>query len=317
MINSLFSLWLIREINFLIFLLILKQKTKFFKSELILYFFIQALSRILLIYFLLFRKFFLFKNLILIIILSIKIGLIPFHIWYINIINLVSWNLIWLLTIWIKILYFKIIEIVSNNFIFLITLINVLIRRITLLKEKTIKRFLGLSSIFNIGWLLSSLTLKIIWLLFFFLYGLNLLLLFRIFKETNFFLLSHFNFSHSFHIKILLLILILFVVGTPPFPGFLTKLLIVSVTIKFSIRLSFILIISTLIFIYTYIILLFYFLLQSEISLIQKQNKSFSWAKLFFLNIAFIPIFLIFLFYYLNNKITPPALKLIKYTFTF
>lgn len=271
------------------FLLILKISSIKFKNKIVLYFFVQSLGRILLIFFLVLFFFFQGFCSLIVFILIFKIGLAPFQFWYFNILNLVSLNSIWILTVWIKILYIKFLVLLPCEKIrFFFAFFNVVIGTYILIKEKIVKMFLGVSSIFNMGWIILSLKIVRVWFIYLLIYSVNLFILIMWIRERKVYIIIDFQFQNSFFFSLFILWNILFLIGIPPFSGFLIKLLILAYLIKFSIFLGFLILIFTVVFIYFYLLLYFYFFRNFSLNLmffgVEKKNF-FWWRKFLFFNL--------------------------------
>lgn len=271
------------------FLLILKISSIKFKNKIVLYFFVQSLGRILLIFFLVLFFFFQGFCSLIVFILIFKIGLAPFQFWYFNILNLVSLNSIWILTVWIKILYIKFLVLLPCEKIrFFFAFFNVVIGTYILIKEKIVKMFLGVSSIFNMGWIILSLKIVRVWFIYLLIYSVNLFILIMWIRERKVDIIIDFQFQNSFFFSLFILWNILFLIGIPPFSGFLIKLLILAYLIKFSIFLGFLILIFTVVFIYFYLLLYFYFFRNFSLNLmffgVEKKNF-FWWRKFLFFNL--------------------------------
>ena len=304
-ITSIFSIWLISEINFFIFLLTLKIKNKKNKDELVLYFFIQRLARTVLVFSLILTSIIWCWTPIILLIMIIKMGLAPFHNWYLNILNNLSWRSLWILTIWMKILYLKISSLLFNSLIILFSLINICFRIINLIKEKIIKTFIGISSLFNMGWILISLDYNYIWFLYLGFYRLNLIILITLIKKLNIVFIYPKTTHSTTHLKLIILVILIFMIGVPPFSGFFLKLIIIINLITYASVISIRILILTIVFIYYYLIIYFIFYSGTQPNLNFKFSlKRINFSTIIFLNLTiFTPMIILFLIYYLNNKL--------------
>jgi len=240
--------------------------------------------------------------LFLVLILIYKIGIAPFQNWYFNILNSISWQAIWILTVWLKVLYLKILTLINSIVLNFIVILNVTVACISLFKEKILKTLIGISSLFNIAWLLIRLKLNNVWVIYLALYSFNLAILIRFFKESHLTTITPTNLKFKSNLKEISIAIILFMAGIPPFSGFLLKLLILSNLTNFSFITRTFLLISSIIFMYFYIIIYFYLTTQSRPKINLYNNNKFLWMKITTINFLVAPVTLFLITYYLNNK---------------
>lgn len=301
--SSFFICWVSLEVSTVIFLVFIKTKTiKKCPEEIIHYFSIQSLARILLLYFWITCSLFHFRGVIILLSLTIKLGVFPFHSWYLNLISILEWNSIWLISGPIKIIVLKLIFTLGIiNFLLPLGLLNVLISFLIIFKERKTKIFLGVTSIFNIGWVLVSIVEAITWLIFIFLYILNLIALITNlkFSQSD----SLFILPESKNVSQLLLIIRLIIIGIPPLLGFFLKLRVLITLLEERLVFRVLILLASLVIAYYYLILFFFMRLKSR----AKKRKLWSdWHGssylLVSLNIWLRLIFIFFFVYYINNK---------------
>lgn len=270
-------LWVLLELNFLSFIAILTKSTVFKVSNKTLnYFLVQSVGRglILIVIFMLllcssnstlFTIYFLA--------LLLKLGGAPFHAWYLSLVQKLSWFLIWVLSIWQKLIPLLIIR--KPRFILLIVsrVARVGVRSLARLSQKSIKKILGLSSIFSLGWVLVSLDLRdSIWFQFMVGYGARLLVLVARVKISSHRISQDFNKRLKRTSLIMFILGVLMLRGIPPFIGFFLKLLILFYLIQKRIFLSLMFLVFSLLFIFVYLNIAF--LLFTFVA------KTFSWRGL-------------------------------------
>lgn len=200
-------------------------------------------------------SFFLFMS------LSIKAGLAPFHTWFPQVTEFISWFKCFIIFTWQKIAPFVlIINFNINLFFYFTVIITAAAGALGGLNQINNKILLTYSSISHSAWILilASLSLKY-WTAYFLIYifvltpiifSLNFLNLKKI-KEIN-------SSKIRFKRKIILSTLILSLGGLPPFLGFIGKLFALAVAIKiFPILVLVSLILSSLISLYFYTKLFF------------------------------------------------------------
>lgn len=311
MTSSFFFSWIALELRLVIFLLALKSlKVQHFAQECVHYFVIQALASTLILYFWLRSTLNTFSRELILLGLSIKIGIFPFHSWYLNLINFLDWGIIWVLRIPIKLVILKIIFSIGLTFaVTILAFVNVMFSFIRIFKEKKIKLFLALTSIFNIGWVLLSLIDLIAWIIFMIVYRINLYVLLDSlkinFRETLF----NLNNAESKSIHLMIIVVGLIIMRIPPTLGFIVKIIVIFLVINdfFLIRSS---ILLTSVIIRYYYLIIFYYLnlsLSKPISIF-RAITGFIW-KFLNLNVILSLVMGILISYYLNNNLCTPAPK--------
>jgi len=175
--RNVLSVWFIIEINFLCFVRIISyQFTNNNTNGNIYYFLIQSLGRVLILLralnFLIFRHFFFEATFF--IFLLLKLGGAPFQFWYLKLIQKIRWVNIWLISVWQKLIPLLLIKLINYYYLILFGLLRVITGSLNNLNQKKIKKILGLSSIFSLGWTILSILQSKVWLLFILGYGLIL-----------------------------------------------------------------------------------------------------------------------------------------------
>lgn len=252
------------EINFLCFVRIISYDfTSSNTNGNIYYFLIQSLGRVLMLLsalnFLMYSHF-LFEFMFFIFLL-LKLGGAPFQFWYLKLIQKIRWTNIWLISVWQKLIPLLLIKLVNYYYLVLFGLLRVIVGRLNNLNQKKIKKILGLSSIFSLGWTILSMLQSKVWLLFILGYGLILLTLLislRRFNTVNLNYLENSRFSLVFNLVFFLGLLI--IRGIPPFLIFYLKILILLELVKLRFLMVFLLLIFRVFIIYVYLIIGFRFL---------------------------------------------------------
>lgn len=190
--------------------------------------------------------------------LLIKIGAAPFHFWFPNIIEGLSWINAFLLITWQKIAPLILLSYLNiKTFLLIRTIISVIIGAIGGLNQTSLRKLIAFSSINHLGWIIRILNInQSIWFIYFLFYSFISIILIYIF---NIFKLFHLNqlfswFIENKTIKFILFINFLSLGGLPPFLGFFPKWLIIQqLTFCNQYLLLIILIISTLITLFFYL----------------------------------------------------------------
>lgn len=291
-----FTLWIILEINIIIFIPIINSKS-FLTSNSILYYYItQSIASSLffiasLISFTLSNKIFIY---IIIISIIIKLGAAPFHSWYPQISEGINYSPFFILSSFQKIIPFHIISIFQNNLIILFIIISRIVGSLGGLNQISIKKILAFSSISHISWILSLIIInQNFWIAYLTFYSIILIKITNILNKNNLSLIIDLNsIKSSFSNKIYLFSFILSLGGLPPFLGFFIKWIAVILISKIFISILLALISSSLINLYFYIRCIFPLILNINIC-IKSPNLLNIHTSIYFLIINFRGIIII------------------------
>nr|QBF01187.1 NADH dehydrogenase subunit 2 [Stegana serratoprocessata] len=240
--NSWLGAWMGLEINLLSFIPLMSDNNNLMSTEASLkYFLVQAMASTVLLFaiILLMMKnninYEINMSYITMIILSsllLKSGAAPFHFWFPNIMEGLSWMNCLLLMTWQKIAPLMLISHVNiKMLLFTSIILSVIVGSLGGLNQSSLRKLMAFSSINHLGWMLMALNSnETIWLIYFLMYS---FLSFTLTFMFNNFKIFHFNqmFSLFFNSKILKFILFmnfLSLGGLPPFLGFLPKWLVIQ-----------------------------------------------------------------------------------------
>nr|YP_009568237.1 NADH dehydrogenase subunit 2 [Salamis anteva]QBE86100.1 NADH dehydrogenase subunit 2 [Salamis anteva] len=263
--NSWLGCWIGLEINLLSFIPLMSNPNNLLNSEASLkYFLTQSIASINFLFSILLNllllKNFINNNIISILInssLLMKMGSIPFHFWFPNIMEGLSWFNCFILMTWQKISPMILLSYYMNlKFLFLVMIFNVLIGTISSFNQTSLRKLMAFSSINNLGWMLSALSIsENLWMTYFLLYSLFIFIMCFLFYIINIFYINQmFNLNLNFSIKISILINFLSLGGLPPFLGFFPKWMIINyLLINNLFIISFIFTMSSLIMLFIYI----------------------------------------------------------------
>nr|YP_010692470.1 NADH dehydrogenase subunit 2 [Pareronia hippia]WBV74623.1 NADH dehydrogenase subunit 2 [Pareronia hippia] len=263
--NSWFGCWIGLEINLLSFIPLISYNKNLLQTEASLkYFLTQSIASINFLFSILMKmillKNFEINNYLSIMInssLLMKMGAAPFHFWFPNVMEGLSWMNCFILMTWQKISPMILLSYYMNkNFIMIIMILNVYVGAISGFNQSSLRKLMAFSSINNIGWLISSFMIsENIWMLYFLVYlFMNFILCFLFSLLNIFFINQMFNFNLKFFIKISLLINFFSLGGLPPFLGFFPKWIIINFLIYNKMFfLSFMFMMSSLIMLFFYI----------------------------------------------------------------
>nr|UDF87484.1 NADH dehydrogenase subunit 2 [Loxostege aeruginalis] len=267
--NSWFGCWIGLEINLLSFIPLINNSNNILTSEASLkYFLTQAIASINLLFCIIFKmmlmKNFEINNYIMIMInssLLMKMGSAPFHFWFPNIIEGLSWFNSFILMTWQKISPMILLSYYyMNNFMILIIILNSIIGAIGGINQTSIRKLMAFSSINNLGWMLSAMMIsENLWMFYFTFYSFLIMIMCSLFATINMFFINQLFFVNmNYMIKLSLLINFLSLGGLPPFIGFFPKWIIINFLMNKNLYfLTFILIMMSLILLFFYIRILY------------------------------------------------------------
>nr|UUA64941.1 NADH dehydrogenase subunit 2 [Leguminivora glycinivorella] len=292
--NSWFGCWIGLEINLLSFIPLISNSKNLFSSEASLkYFLIQSIASINFLFVILMKMFFMnleMNNIMTIMMnstLLMKMGSAPFHFWFPNVMEGLSWLNCFILMTWQKISPMILLSYYFNNkFLMIILILNVIIGAIGGLNQTSLRKLMAFSSINNLGWMLSSIMIsENLWFFYFCFYSfLNSMLCMLFFMFNVYFINQLFIINLNNMIKMSLMINFLSLGGLPPFIGFLPKWMVINFMLKNNFFiLTFIFVMMSLIMLLYYIRIIYASLMFNYLKLkwfkIKIKNKSF-----FFIN---------------------------------
>nr|YP_009537792.1 NADH dehydrogenase subunit 2 [Parasarpa zulema]AYN60509.1 NADH dehydrogenase subunit 2 [Parasarpa zulema] len=295
--NSWLGCWIGLEINLMSFIPLITTPSNLLNSEASLkYFLTQSIASINFLFFILLSLFsmknFFFNNFFSIIInssLLMKMGSVPFHFWFPNIMEGLSWINCFILMTWQKISPMILLSYYFNlNFLYFIMIFNVLIGAISSFNQISLRKLMAFSSINNLGWLISSMVIsENLWLIYFIFYSIFSFIMCFLFYIINIFFINQlFFFNMNFLIKISIMINFLSLGGLPPFLGFFPKWIIINYLMNNNFFIiSFLFIMSSLILLFIYIRIIYSSLLFFSFKL--------KWFKIFIKN-----NFLIYIYFF-------------------
>nr|YP_010491929.1 NADH dehydrogenase subunit 2 [Westermannia superba]UWM92715.1 NADH dehydrogenase subunit 2 [Westermannia superba] len=263
--NSWFGCWIGLEINLLSFIPLISNSNNMLSTEASLkYFLTQSIASINFLFTILlkmtFMKNFEVNNFMSIMINSsmlMKMGSAPFHFWFPNIVEGLSWFNNFILMSWQKITPIILLSYYMNKFfILLIINLNIIIGAIGGLNQTSLRKLMAFSSINNLGWMLSSIMIsENLWMFYLFMYSFMIsIMCFSFYILNMFFINQLFINNMNFLIKINLLINFLSLGGLPPFIGFFPKWIIINFMINNNMyMMTFIFIMMSLIMLFFYI----------------------------------------------------------------
>nr|YP_009743966.1 NADH dehydrogenase subunit 2 [Trogolegnum pseudambulyx]QIE12740.1 NADH dehydrogenase subunit 2 [Trogolegnum pseudambulyx] len=263
--NSWFGCWIGLEINLLSFIPLISNSNNLLSSEASMkYFLTQSIASMNFLFSILIKmilmKNFEMSNFISIMInssLLMKMGSVPFHFWFPNISEGLSWFNNFILMTWQKITPMILLSYYFNvNFLYYIIMLNVMIGAMGGMNQTSLRKLMAFSSINNLGWMIFSMMIsENLWMFYFLMYSFLISIMFFMFYILNMFFINQLFINNmNFMIKMNLFINFLSLGGLPPFIGFLPKWIIINfLMINKLYIMTFIMVMSSLITIYFYI----------------------------------------------------------------
>nr|AII19587.1 NADH dehydrogenase subunit 2 [Savignium sp. BKKC-2014] len=259
--SSLFGMWMGLEINLMSFIPIIinLENNKKSSEAAIKYFLIQAIASASLIFsallfYLLNSSVFSFTpNIMMSLTLCVKLGMAPFHFWFPEVMEGLSWFNSLILLTWQKISPLVILSLFFYpNVLITTALMSSIIGAISGFNQTSMRKILAFSSISHLGWISSIMYFNsTVWLNYFLLYCFTSFILCVSFWMMNLNYFSQLMLKKDLNQKFIIFINLLSLGGLPPLLGFVPKMIgMFVISINFPILM--ILIISSLITLYFY-----------------------------------------------------------------
>nr|YP_009050414.1 NADH dehydrogenase subunit 2 [Lobocla bifasciata]AIC37409.1 NADH dehydrogenase subunit 2 [Lobocla bifasciata] len=286
--NSWLGCWIGLEINLLSFIPLISNSNNLLSSESSLkYFLTQSIASINFLFSVLLKmillKNFEMNNFLSILInssLLMKMGSAPFHFWFPNIIEGLSWLNCFILMTWQKITPMILLSYYFNiNFLMFIMLLNTIIGAISGINQTSLRKLMSFSSINNLGWMLSAILIsETLWIMYFFIYSFIISMMCFMFYIFNIYFINQlFIFNMNSLLKFFIFINFLSLGGLPPFLGFFPKWIIINFMMNMgSYIICFIFLMMSLITLFFYIRIIYSCILFNYLKL--------KWFKMFIKN---------------------------------
>nr|YP_010631634.1 NADH dehydrogenase subunit 2 [Propomacrus davidi]WBP61412.1 NADH dehydrogenase subunit 2 [Propomacrus davidi] len=210
-----------------------------------------------------------------------KMGAAPFHFWFPEVIEGLSWINVAIMLTWQKIAPMVLIMFFNMTDLYLVLAIlaSMIVSGCMGLNQVSLRKILAYSSINHIGWMLGAMWFsETVWTYYFIVYTLITLNILFIFKMLNIFFLNQLAISmnHDTVIKFFLLINFLSLGGLPPFLGFFPKWITIQSLIAHGFfAVATLMILATLMTLYFYIRVTF-----SAILLSMEETPHYSHKKI-------------------------------------
>nr|AND96152.1 NADH deshydrogenase subunit 2 [Euoniticellus fulvus] len=212
-----------------------------------------------------------------------KMGAAPFHFWFPEIMEGLSWTNSLIMLTWQKIAPLTLItypNFTSFKFMILIMIFSTLISGIMGMNQTNLRKLLAYSSINHLSWMLSSmLFFETIWMYYFLTYSIITINIILILKLLNIFNMNQLfsSLNKSPLIKFFFMLNFMSLGGLPPFLGFLPKWLTIQMMIKMQLfSMSLIIIIMTLMTLFFYMrIITLGIIMKSDIKLMDNAEQPY------------------------------------------
>nr|YP_010535701.1 NADH dehydrogenase subunit 2 [Ornithodoros tabajara]UYB78639.1 NADH dehydrogenase subunit 2 [Ornithodoros tabajara]UYB78652.1 NADH dehydrogenase subunit 2 [Ornithodoros tabajara] len=225
--SSLFFLWICLEINMMSFIPLMFSKNIISMNSTVTYFLIQSTASS--IYIFTISVMFFSSNLIthlpimIMISMLIKLGSAPFHIWFPQVSEGLSFNSLLILLTLQKMIPLYIISMFKNNILIIPITLSALMGSFGGFNQFSLRKILAFSSISHLSWILTLLLVHSnYWLFYLAIYStITLVIIFFI----NNFMMNFYNFSSKANMELnfMFIILLLSLGGMPPTIGFIMK----------------------------------------------------------------------------------------------
>nr|AML25770.1 NADH dehydrogenase subunit 2 [Hydrophilidae sp. BMNH 1274306] len=273
--QSWLGMWMGLEINLMSFIPMMSYHKNMMSTESsIKYFIIQALaSTLILMSIILMTNMFLisydFSSMIFNSALFTKMGAAPFHFWFPEMIEGLSWMNSLILMTWQKIAPLVIFSYNINNLISMFVVIFcMMISGFMGINQISLRKIMAYSSINHLGWMISSMMFnQMIWMIYFLIYSIMSINIIFILNKFNLFYLKQlfYHMKNNKTIKLFFIMNFLSLGGLPPFIGFFPKWITIQTLISNqALMLTFIMMILTLITLFFYVRITFSSILLSS-----------------------------------------------------
>uniref|UniRef100_A0A514LR67 NADH-ubiquinone oxidoreductase chain 2 n=1 Tax=Tuxedo flavicollis TaxID=2127004 RepID=A0A514LR67_9HEMI len=232
--SSWLNMWIGLEINLMSFIpLISYPKNMYLSQSTMSYFLIQSMSSMMFITFILMYKYiFLFnnKNMIKVLIMltmMMKMGMPPFHMWFPEVMNKMTWVTCFILMTWQKIapLFIMSTVIYLNKMTATIICLSALMGAVGGINQTSTRKIMAYSSMNHMSWLVSCTAMfKKSWMIYMMIYTLLMMIVSLTMYNYNIMFINQLNIAPSKNMeKMIIISLMMSIGGLPPFLGFLPK----------------------------------------------------------------------------------------------
>nr|AOT84767.1 NADH dehydrogenase subunit 2 [Platerodrilus sp. MNCN/DNA:86739] len=266
--NNWLGMWMGMEINLLsIIPLMQKSMNKMSAESSIKYFITQTLASSILITTMMFTMMISgttsgtensFLNMIMISALLMKMGMAPFHFWFTEIMEGLSWMNCMIMMTWQKLtpMVFVMYNMIFPMFSEIIIIIGTIISSVMSFNQTSMRKLLTFSSINHMSWMMSSMMMsQTIWMYYFLVYSLLTINITWMMMKFKISMISQMNSNNLFYpMKMLFLLNMMNLGGLPPLLGFLPKWMTIEMLMnKNMLFLSLLMLITSTMMIFIYL----------------------------------------------------------------
>nr|QYF09652.1 NADH dehydrogenase subunit 2 [Ptilocnemus lemur] len=239
--DNLLSMWMGLEINMISFIPILhKTKNSTTSESCMIYFLTQSMGSILFIMMILINSMIMvfpamineINMIIMLISMSIKLGIPPFHFWFPIILEKMNWTECFILMSWQKIgpLFILSIMITSPYMFNYLIWLSIITGSISGLNETSVRKIMAYSSINHMGWMIACMNFNNkVWLIYLLIYSMIMLIMTMLFNNNSIYFMNQLNSNMiTFTEKLMISISFLSLSGMPPFIGFFQKWIVIQ-----------------------------------------------------------------------------------------
>uniref|UniRef100_A0AAU6PCE2 NADH-ubiquinone oxidoreductase chain 2 n=1 Tax=Diplonychus sp. TaxID=2977879 RepID=A0AAU6PCE2_9HEMI len=162
----------------------------------------------------------------------LKSGLAPFHFWFPEVANKLTWTNCMILMTWQKIAPLTIMShLIENlNIIYIVAMMSTTIGAIGGLNQTSLRKIMAYSSISHLGWIIACMKMdNNMWMIYLLIYSMVVIMVMMIFNYSSMYYLPQINMNMmTMTEKLLYVTLFMSLGGLPPFLGFLPKWLVIQ-----------------------------------------------------------------------------------------
>nr|YP_010411508.1 NADH dehydrogenase subunit 2 [Euurobracon yokahamae]UJJ81883.1 NADH dehydrogenase subunit 2 [Euurobracon yokahamae] len=285
-LNSYYSLWVFMELNLILFISLMIMESDFLSDKIMKYYLMSSFSSMIFLFFINMNLFNLMSNYLFILnlMMMMKLGMFPFHLWFIDMIMGLNWFLCFFLMTFQKLIPLLILKnFYMELMIILFSIMNCLFSMMMSFNQIYLKKLIGYSSIIHLSWVMSSILISMkMWMIYFLFYLLMTMILMIQLNYFNLDMISDLYLYKNMNLFLLFFIM-LSIGGVPPMFGYFIKLMFMMKYINIqSIIFLMILIFCSLIFLFFYMRLIY------SIMMMKMEVKKNFLSYLFMKNMKFI-----------------------------
>nr|QXP99386.1 NADH dehydrogenase subunit 2 [Eoscarta assimilis] len=225
--------WMGLEINLISFIPMMYMKKNYYTSECSMkYFIIQSMGSAILLFGMVMVYFKMNENMMMFG-LMIKLGVAPFHMWMISLMESLNWLNCLILTTWQKIATLMLLSYLINYSSIYNVILSLVVGSIGGINQLSIKKMLAYSSINSMGWIMMTMMTSMkIWINYFLIYSMMITSLIMILMKMKINYLNQSLISiNSPLTKMYMSTVMMSLGGLPPMMGFLPKLMVIQMMI--------------------------------------------------------------------------------------